>query len=171
MRSRQIDRVRRGQLLHARRETHRVALRGVVHAQVVADLADDDLAGVETHAHREAEPVSALHLAGVVGERVAQLERRVAGALRVILVGDRRAEERHDAVAGELVDEALEALDALGEDPEEALHDLRPLPRGPCCSASSIEPFTSAKSTVTCLRSPSRADLRLRIFSARCLGV
>jgi len=31
--------------------------------------------------------------------------------------------ERHDAVARELVDEALEALDALGEDREEALHD------------------------------------------------
>src|SRR6266568_3383387 len=38
-------------------------------------------------------------------------------------------------------------------------------------SASSIEPFTSAKSTVTCLRSPSRAGREVRIFSARCLGV
>ena len=47
----------------------------------------------------------------------------------MILVRDRRAEERHDAVAGELVDEALEALDALGEDREEALHDAAPLLR------------------------------------------
>src|SRR6266481_541198 len=39
------------------------------------------------------------------------------------------------------------------------------------CSASSIEPFTSANSTVTCLRSPSRALREVRIFSARCLGV
>src|SRR5262249_54647297 len=38
-------------------------------------------------------------------------------------------------------------------------------------SERSIEPFTSANSTVTCLRSPSRALLDVRIFSARCLGV
>src|SRR5262245_50141326 len=42
---------------------------------------------------------------------------------------------------------------------------------GSICSASSIEPFTSVKSTVTCLRSPSRAHREVRIFSARCLGV
>src|SRR5215831_12837050 len=35
----------------------------------------------------------------------------------------------------------------------------------------SIEPFKSAKRTVTCLRSPSRADFEVRIFSTRCLGV
>src|SRR6266545_7464490 len=34
-----------------------------------------------------------------------------------------------------------------------------------------MEPLTSAKRTVTCLRSPSRAALEVRIFSARCLGV
>src|SRR5713101_8096108 len=39
------------------------------------------------------------------------------------------------------------------------------------CSAISIEPLTSANSTVTCLRSPSRADFDCRILSARCLGV
>src|SRR5262249_40144784 len=38
---------------------------------------------------------------------------------------------------------------------------------GGACSARSMEPFTSAKRTVTCFRSPSR----VRIFSARCFGV
>src|SRR5215813_4444295 len=38
-------------------------------------------------------------------------------------------------------------------------------------ASNSIEPLRSAKSTVTCLRSPSRALLDVRIFSARCLGV
>src|SRR4030095_8662848 len=37
--------------------------------------------------------------------------------------------------------------------------------------SSSIEPLRSAKRTVTCLRSPSRALLDVRIFSARCFGV
>ncbi len=38
-------------------------------------------------------------------------------------------------------------------------------------ASSSIEPFRSAKRTVTCLRSPSRAAFDVRIFSARCFGV
>ena len=38
---------------------------------------------------------------------------------------------------------------------------------GSSCSASSIEPFTSAKRTVTCLRSPSTVAFAWRIFSAR----
>ena len=55
------------------------------------------------------------------------MQRRVAGALRVILVRDRRAEERHDAVAGVLVRRALEAVHAVGEDREEAIDDAVPL--------------------------------------------
>lgn len=39
---------------------------------------------------------------------------------------------------------------------------------GSTCPASSSEPFTSAKSTVTCLRSPSRADTDCRIRLVRC---
>jgi hypothetical protein len=54
------------------------------------------------------------------------VERGVAGALRVVLVRDRRAEEGHDAVAGVLVDRALEAMDPLGEELEEAVHDPVP---------------------------------------------
>src|SRR5262249_36758936 len=42
---------------------------------------------------------------------------------------------------------------------------------GSSCSASFIEPFTSTKRTVTCLRSPSIASFAWRIFSARSGGV
>ena len=45
----------------------------------------------------------------------------------MVLVRDRCAEERHDAVAGVLVHGALEAVHAVGEDVEEAVHD--PVPR------------------------------------------
>jgi hypothetical protein len=55
------------------------------------------------------------------------VERGVAGALRVVLVRDRRAEEGHDAVAGVLVHRPLEAVHAVGEDLEEAVEDLVPL--------------------------------------------
>src|SRR5262245_35399216 len=42
---------------------------------------------------------------------------------------------------------------------------------GSTFSPRSIEPLRSAKSTVTCFRSPSRAEREVRIFSARCFGV
>jgi hypothetical protein len=45
----------------------------------------------------------------------------------MVLVSDRCAEERHDAVARVLVDRPLEAMDAFGEDLEEALHDAVPV--------------------------------------------
>ena len=61
-------------------------------------------------------PCVAAQLGGVAAQLVAQMQRRVAGALGVVLVRDRRAEQGHDAVAGELVDRALEAVDALAED-------------------------------------------------------
>lgn len=51
-------------LLHALRQPDRVPLRGVVHAEVVADPADDLLAGVEPEAHREEDAEEAIENAG-----------------------------------------------------------------------------------------------------------
>ncbi len=42
-------------------------------------------------------------------------------------MGDRGAENGHDAVAGELVHRSLEAVHGIGEGREEALHDRVPL--------------------------------------------
>ena len=48
---------------------------------------------------------------GLVGvERAGDAERGVDGPARVVLVGDGRPEERHDAVTEELVDRALVAV-------------------------------------------------------------
>src|SRR5256885_902734 len=69
----------------------------------------------------------AAQLRRVGGQLRLEVKRRVAGALGVVLVRDRGAEEGHDAVAGELVDRALEPMNALAEDGKEALHDLSPL--------------------------------------------
>jgi hypothetical protein len=49
----QIDPARLRERLHALRESDGVSLRGVVHAQVLADLPDHDLSRVDPHAHRE----------------------------------------------------------------------------------------------------------------------
>jgi hypothetical protein len=40
-------------------------------------------------------------------------QRRVAGPQRVVIMGKRRAEQRHDAVAHHLVDGALEAVHGI----------------------------------------------------------
>ena len=58
-------------------------------------------------------PVRAAHLLGVLLDRLLHPQRGVAGADRVVLVGERRAEQRHDAVAHHLVHGALVAVDGL----------------------------------------------------------
>ncbi len=45
----------------------------------------------------------------------------------MVLVGDRRPEQRHDPVAGELVDGALVPVDAVCEELEQTVHHLTPL--------------------------------------------
>src|SRR5262249_25842128 len=92
-----------------------------------------------------------------------EVERRIARPPRMVLVCDRRAEERHDAITGELGDGPLEATDPFGKQRGEWNTS------GSSCSSSSIAPFTSAKSMVTCLRSPSRAAVDWRILSAQVL--
>ena len=125
----EVDAIGLGELLHARGQADGVALRRVVHAQVVADLADHDLAGVEAHAHGEvAGRAARAQVLRHSAQLLAQVQGRVAGALRVVLVRDRRAEQRHDAVAGVLVHRALEAMHAVGEDLEEAVEDAGATP-------------------------------------------
>ena len=120
------DAARLGQRLHALRQAHRVTLRGVVHAQVVADLADHDLARVQPDSHAEVEPAFDAQLVRVVSHLVPQPECRVARPLGMVFVRDRRAEQRHDAVARVLVHRSLEAVDTFGQDREEALQDRVP---------------------------------------------
>ena len=113
--------------LHPLRQTDRVADRRVVALALVADRPGDHLAGVDPDPGREVEAVLATELGGVVRDVIEHPQRRVAGALGVVLVGDRRPEDGHDPVAGEFVDRPLETVDGVGEDREEALHDPAPL--------------------------------------------
>ena len=80
-----------------------------LHAEVIVDSPDDDLARVEPDADLDRHAVLGADLARERAGGLTQMERRVAGAPCVIPVGDRRAEERHAAVPGELVNEALKA--------------------------------------------------------------
>src|SRR5262249_12519941 len=122
-----IDLTGLGERLHSLREPDRVSLRRVVHTQIVADLADHHLARVNAYARRDVEPALLPQLLREAPELVAQMERRVARTLGMIFVRDRRAEQRHDAVARVLVHRALEAMDAVGENRKEAIQGLVPL--------------------------------------------
>jgi len=116
-------------------------------------------------------PSLRFQLLAVAAERFREVERCVARPPGVILVGDGRAEERHDAVAGVLVHGPLEAVHALGEELEEAVEDAVPLLGIELLGEVHRALHIGETGTVTCLRSPSRAAREPRIFSARCLGV
>jgi hypothetical protein len=68
----------------------------------------------------------ASHPAGEALQAIAEEQRRVAGTGGVILVCDGGSEEHHRAVAGELVDRAVEAVHALGDERVEPVHQRTP---------------------------------------------
>jgi hypothetical protein len=72
---REVDATGFRELLHARGQAHGVSLRGVVHAEVVPDPADDDAARVETHARREVEAVRAPQLRRIAAHPFPEIER------------------------------------------------------------------------------------------------
>ena len=124
----QVGLARLGQRLHPLGQADRVADRRVVAVARPSPIApattSPELIPIRAEKLRPSARGAARPRTGDVVEHP---QRRVAGALRVVLVGDRRPEDGHDPVAGELVDGALEAVDRLGEDREEALHDRAPL--------------------------------------------
>jgi hypothetical protein len=78
--------------------------------EVAADRADDDLTGVQAHADQDWHAGNATNLLRVLFHGLLESQRRVARADRMILMGERRAEKRHDAVAHHLIHRALVAV-------------------------------------------------------------
>ncbi len=111
-------------LLHPGREVRRLADRRVVHVQIGPDGAHHDLPGVEPDADLDHGRVSASHLVRVLLHALLHPERRVARAYGVILVGERRAEQRHDPVPHHLIHRALVAVDGLHHSLEDGVEDL-----------------------------------------------
>ena len=105
------DRSWRGHLFHPCRQVGRLTNGGVVHVEVVPDRAHDHLARVDAHADPDDDPFGALELFRVAAHRCLHAERGVARAYGVILMGDRRPEERHDPVTHDLIHDALVAVD------------------------------------------------------------
>ena len=78
--------------------------------QVVANGAHHHLARVQADTDAQLEAAAAPHLVGVGAHRRLHGQGRVTGAHGVVLVGNGRPKERHDAVAQDLVDGALVAV-------------------------------------------------------------
>jgi hypothetical protein len=91
---------------------HGRADRVVIDAEVVADRAHQHLARIEPDPDADLDAVAGARLVRLRPHRALDRERGVAGAHGVVLVRDRRAEQRHDAVAQDPVDGALVTMDA-----------------------------------------------------------
>src|SRR5579862_4781402 len=104
-----------------------MSLRRIVGALRIADRAHDDLARVEAHPHGKGEAARAANLFAEDAQPIAQVEGGLTGALGVIFVRERDAEQRHDAIAGVLIDRPLEPVHALIEDLKEPIQHPMPL--------------------------------------------
>ena len=109
-------------------------------------------------------------LLGVAPHRGLHVERRVAGPHRVVLVGERRAEERHDPVAHDLVDRALVAVDGLHHPLEDGIEEL-PRLLGVAVGEQLHRALEVGEEHRDLLALAFEGALEVRIFSARCLGV
>ena len=159
-----------GHLLEACGQVGGVADCRIVHSQVVTDRAHHDEAGVKAHPNRQGDLGPRGDSDRPVAECSGQAERRERGAARVVLVGERGAEEGHEAIAEELVDRALVAMHlgegGLEEGVDEDVHPLRPEPLGERSGPNQI-----AEEHGDWLALAFQRVLGVRIRSARCRGV
>ena len=126
------DRAGLGVLLKPRGKIRGVSDRGVVHAQVVADLADHHHPRVDPHAH--ADLAQRHHPLGGVPQPLLNAGGGQQSAPSVILVRNGRPEQRHESIAKELIDGAFVAMHFRERQLEEAIqqpvHGLGPNARG-----------------------------------------
>ena len=160
----------RRHLLQARREVHRLALGRVVHAQVVADLADDDRPGVDPDAHGEVDAALCAQRGRVLPHRL--LMARAAATARTAW-----SSWAMGAPKSAMMPSPVNWLTVPSKRWIASSRCWKQPSITPCRSSgsrraeSSVKPAQSTKTTVTCLRSPSMALREVRIRSARCLGV
>jgi hypothetical protein len=113
------------ELLHARRLVRGLAHGGVVHAEIAADRAHDDVSGVDADADLHLQALRAAQLVRVAPHGLLHSERGIARPHGMVLVRHRRSERRHDAVvAHDLVHCALVAVDGLHHSREHRIEEL-----------------------------------------------
>ena len=84
----------------------------------------DHLTGVQADSDLDWNRLDPPDFLGVPFDRFLHPQRRVAGTNCMVLVGERRAEERHDPIAHHLIDRPLVAVDGLHHPFEHRIEDL-----------------------------------------------
>src|SRR5207253_5373182 len=108
-----IDLAGRRRRLEALRKDHRVAEDGVIHPDIRPDDPRDRVTGV--YADVEGELLGVRELTSQARELLLHLERDEEGPRSIVLVSDRRAEQREQRVAGELLNVAVVAADDVAQ--------------------------------------------------------
>jgi hypothetical protein len=86
---------------------------GVIHVQAAVDGPHHHLAGVEPDPDLHGDAMGTLELIAVAADALLHTQCRVTRPYGVIFMGQRRSEERHDAIAHHLIHRALVAVDRL----------------------------------------------------------
>src|SRR5215831_6041103 len=103
----------RSQLLHAGRQMSRLADRRVVHAEIRADRANHNVARIQADPDSHGDTVGPKRFARVSLHRLLHPQRGVTSTDRVILMGERGPEQRHDPVAHDLIHRPLVVVNRL----------------------------------------------------------
>jgi hypothetical protein len=117
------DLCRRGRLLQPRRGVHRVAGHDAVALARRPLPVGEHLAGLDADAQLQLRTTFRGELRAKLRHGLLHLEGGADGALGIVLVDGRHAEDSQHRVAGELLDEALVALDLRAEPIERAADD------------------------------------------------
>ena len=96
----------------------------VVHVQIIGDRADDHLPRIESNADLYWHAMRPLNLIAVAHHRLLHPECGVAGTDGVVLVGEGRAEEGHDAVAHHLIHCAFVAMHRFHHQLQDRIENL-----------------------------------------------
>src|SRR5262249_7745635 len=115
---------RTGHLLQTRRQVSRVSHSGIVHAQVVADLANDHQASVEPYAHLQSQSTLHLQLFTVCPQRALHAQGGVYRPAWTVLVRYRGTEQGHHPIPGVLVNCAFETVHLRGDQLETTIDNL-----------------------------------------------
>jgi hypothetical protein len=124
--SRQQDRAGRRRRLQPGRKIHRIANGEILDVQIVADVANDYLAGVDADPHLEiGHPRPQGLRIGV--NRFLDIERGPHGPQRIIFVRDRGTKKGEDAIPEQLGNGAFIVVYRLANAPVGAADDLAPV--------------------------------------------
>jgi hypothetical protein len=115
---------RRGQLLHAGRQMRRLPHRRVVHVQVVTNGPHHHFAGVQSHPDTQLDAVGAAHRLGILAHGCLHGQGGVAGSQGMVLMGQGRAKEGHEAITQNLVHRALIAVHSVHHGVQDGVEEL-----------------------------------------------